>query len=339
MSAGIRLYKPFNAANDINANNGVTNNAGTLQLGGALIQNTAISGAFSLSLTDAAASVTVGATGSSTHKIYGYNATNAPVNGSAAGLFQTVSTPAADITGITNIYGSAGTLDLNLSAASVLTAASVNIAGHLSSLVLRSSVAQSTGILSASRAAVLLYDAVNATDVRSFEVKSPEVSGSGAAITNLSGLYVAAQKIAAVTNAYGIYQAGTQDANLFNGSMEVGQAFLARQTATVLGSVSIGATPLLNIARVFVTGDGSTNPVMRLQATGLENEVLQMRNNGGALVASFAQSGALTTAAPAGGGAAAWLFGTTQGADGTGATRYIQIQVGAETIILIGKVL
>lgn len=223
MSAGIHF--PYSDS-QVAANNGITNNAGTLQLGGALIQNTSITGAYGLGLTDAGASFAVGAAADGLHRVYGLNTITAAVDGAAAGLFSTAFTPAANVAGTTNIYGAASILDLNLDNFSINTASSVNITGHLSQLVLRKSAAQSSGILLAHRAALVLHDDVNAAEVRMMGIKAPEVYGAGAAIATLTGLYIEAQKIAAVTTAYGIYQAGANDRNYLTGITTVANNLL-----------------------------------------------------------------------------------------------------------------
>lgn len=276
MPAGIHFEIPFSASN-ILANNGITNNAGTLQLGGALIQNTALTGAYSLSLSNASASFAVGTTASSTIKLYGLNTITAPTNGTASGLFQTVATPAADITGTTNVYGGVGTLDLNLASAKVTTATAVNISGHLASLVLRNSNGQSTGVLTASRATLNLFDAVNAADVRLYNAKTPEISGAGATITNLYGFYIESQKSGSVTNAYGVYQAGTTDNNVFLGKTSYGSSTFAAGGNGFLNIFQISNT----YAALFLR---STSGIASVSAIGLDSNILYLseENSGSA---------------------------------------------------------
>lgn len=71
------------------------------------------------------------------------------------------------------------------------------------------------------RAIPLLTAGGGITNWRSFEARSPSVTGAGT-ITNAYGIDIPSQKVTGVTNGYGIYQSGANDINYFNGNVGIG---------------------------------------------------------------------------------------------------------------------
>ena len=230
-------------------NNGIEVVAGKAGLGGSLIRNTTITGAFGIALSNANASWAVGAAVSAVHKIYGSNVLTNPVNGTAAGLFQTRSTPTVDISAA-NVYGSAASLELNLAAAKVTVPDSFNVTGHVAHLILRNSLAKSTGEISASRSVLNIYDAVLAAVVAMHCIKSPEISGAGAVIDELIGLHIHAQKSAAATEAYGIKQEGADDINYFAGIVTLAKGLKYVAEAAGITTVIIPAGTIITAVDV-----------------------------------------------------------------------------------------
>ena len=201
----------------IGADNGTTLTSGVVELGGNLIKNTSIGGAFTLSFT-AATGFGFGTSGSTTHMGYFLRNSNTVPNGSAAMLGVNQFTPQSTLA-TTNFYGTVGTLNLNLSTSNLTGASTFNAAGLFGSVVVAGNNGSSSSrALRAIQGGFVINGNVLLDDIRALAARTPEVSGTNT-IVNSYGCYIDTQKVTGVTNGWGVYQVASTDVNFFGGEI------------------------------------------------------------------------------------------------------------------------
>jgi hypothetical protein len=189
-------------------------------LGGSLIRNTTITGAFSLAFTQS--NIGIGTTASADHQLIVQRTINNPTNGAASILCQSSYAPTGPLN-TTNYYSLAANMVLDISSTALTGTESFNRTAILGSLVISgNNGSNSTAPLSAIRAGIVCNGNTRLQDIRLLEAKTPEYFSTANAITNLYGLYIQALAGANVTNAYGIYQPGSNDVNYFAGRVGIG---------------------------------------------------------------------------------------------------------------------
>lgn len=244
----------------IGADNGTTLTSGIVELGGNLIKNTSIGGAFTLSFT-AGTGFGFGASGSSTHMGYFLRSSNTVPDGAAGVLGVNQFTPQSTLS-TTNFYGSVGTLNLNLATSNITGASTFNASGLFGSVVVANNNGASTSrALRAVQGGFVVNGNALLDDIRALDARSPEVSGTNT-ITNSYGCYIDTQKVTGVTNGWGVYQNSSLDTNYFAGSVNIGNLGPATsKILTVTGGVVLDTGALTPMDARGITsqyfGDGT----------------------------------------------------------------------------------
>ena len=201
----------------IGADNGTTLTSGVVELGGNLIKNTSIGGAFTLSFT-AGTGFGFGTAGSTTHMGYFLRNSNTVPDGAAGILGVNQFTPQSTLA-TTNFYGTVGTLNLNLSTSNLTGASTFNAAGLFGTVVVAGNNGSSSSrALRAVQGGFVINGNALLDDIRALAARTPEVNGTNT-IVNSYGCYIDTQKVTGVTNGWGVYQISALDVNYFAGEI------------------------------------------------------------------------------------------------------------------------